>query len=120
MASEKCHLTPGFIQEFCNHSSTRYGLCQICGAITTPGALKHIDENYRAGDCPWCAHAEPDEIFNGSPVDWHCKIQKESCQFVRMYSLNEDCKKYFPRRVVKEKSYPFGHYAGTFEIKPEF
>lgn len=117
---DKCHLTPGFIQEFCNHSSTRYGLCQICGAITTPGTLKHINENCRAGDCPWCAHAEPDEIFNGSPVDWHCKIQKESCQFVRMYSLNEDCKKYFPRRVVKEKSYKFGHYAGTFEIKPEF
>jgi hypothetical protein len=71
----------------------------ICGAITTPGALTHIKDNYRAGDCPWCSHAEPDEIFNGSPVDWTCKRYGDHCLFIRGYSKVEDCKGYAPRKV---------------------
>lgn len=96
---------------------TRYGLCMICGAITTPGALKHIDEGYRAGDCPWCCHAEPDSVYKGSPVDWFCKEYKETCMYIRGYSKEDDCKGYSPRRVEIPKTYKCGHYAGTFDIK---
>lgn len=99
VSDPSCKLTPGFIQQFCSHATTRYGLCQICGAIISPGMLEHIDKTYRAGDCPWCSYAEPDEVYKGSPVDWMCKIHHEQCQFIRMYSINEDCKSYWPRKV---------------------
>lgn len=77
---------------------TRYGLCIFCGAITSPGMHSHISEAYRAGDCPWCAYSEPDSVFQGSPVDWGCKKDKDLCSMVRGNNGN-DCKNYWPRKV---------------------
>ena len=97
-----CHTDQGFIEQFCAHSMTRYGLCVFCGGITTPGMLSHIDTNYRAGDCPWCAYSEPDSIDNGSPIDWICKKRNDPCCHIRGES-QADCKDYWPRKVEVKK-----------------
>lgn len=85
------------LSKICKHAMTRYGLCVVCGAITTPGMRDHIQEAYKAGDCPWCAHSEPDSVCNGSPIDWYCKKCAEPCYLIR--DDVKDCQDYEPRRV---------------------
>jgi hypothetical protein len=96
-----CHTDQGFIESFCSHSMTRYGLCNFCGAITAPGMHTHIKDNYRAGDCPWCAYGEPDCIYNGSAVDWHCLKMSQECAEIRGGEREGmDCPAYWPRKVI--------------------
>jgi len=89
-----------FIETFCAHAMTRYGLCLGCGTCVTEKMFEHIRENYKAGDCPWCANAEPNEIYKGSPVDWECKNMDQPCSLIRGGEREGmDCPKYRPRKV---------------------
>lgn len=100
MDRTKCHADQGFIQTFCAHSMTRYGLCMFCGAVTTQKMLDHLNEAYKSGECPWCAYAEPDSIFEGSPVDWTCKKIGQPCQMIREGEREGmACNWYWPRKV---------------------
>lgn len=95
-----CHSDQNFVQNFCAHSMTRYGLCVLCGAAITPGMFDHIDKNFRAGDCPWCTYSEPDSVFEGSPVDWFCKHYRHPCSEIREKGKDgKDCIGYWPRKV---------------------
>lgn len=89
-----------FVQHFCAHGMTRYGLCHLCGAVTNQKMLDHITECYKRGDCPWCAYSEPDSIFEGSPVDWTCKKIGQPCQLIRGGEREGmDCLYYSHRKV---------------------
>jgi len=83
MDRTRTHTDQGFIQSFCAHGMTRYGLCIMCGAVTTKKMRDHLWENYQEGDCPLCAYAEPDSVYEGSPVDWTCKKIGQPCQLIR-------------------------------------
>lgn len=90
----------GLLETFCAHGMTRYGLCIVCGTCVTEKMFEHIKENYKAGDCPWCANAEPNEIYQGSPVDWECKNMDKPCSEIRGGDREGlDCIRYRPRRI---------------------